>query len=242
MVSNFRVKASKDIEKSFELQEVFSSIAHQWRQPLSEINSIISTLDNRLYELRIEDALLTQQLQEIEKITKKMSQSVDDYRYLFHFQCEQVYSLNTLIKEVEQECYTDLQKHGVVLDIEMQNNIEFFKEKQLLKQVLITLINNARDALVLRNIYKPQIGLKLYAEDNHIFIKVYDNGGGMSKSVMEKIFEPTFTTKHHSEGTGLGLYRVKQLLQERFQSLLDVKNVESGACFSIILPKDYTNG
>jgi len=236
-MKSMRVELSEDIKQSNELQEVFSSIAHQWRQPLSEINSIVSNIDNRLYALRIEDAEVAQNLEAIERLTKSMSESIDDFRNYFRFKCEENYKLKEIITEAVDSTFYSLKENAVELDIAVENNLDFFGDRRLLKQILVTLIDNARDALVARNIYKPEIKIKAFLENEAMFIKLCDNAGGISKSVMEKIFDPTFTTKHHSHGTGLGLFMVKKLLQERLHASLSVENVDSGVCFTIEFSK-----
>ncbi len=237
-MSNVTNKLGKELKNSSELQEVFASIAHQWRQPLSQINSIVGAIDNRLYEIGVEDKTLTKQLLEIENIIKNMSESVDDFRGYIGEAKAKSYFLDELIKKALEVTFYTLKEHNIEIIIDIEKSLEFFGDEQLLKQIVITLINNAKDAMISRNVYQPKIHLKAFTESNTLFIKVCDNGGGMSKSVMQKIFEPAFTTKHHSEGTGLGLNMAKKLTQEKLHALLYVKNVDNGVCFTIEFSKD----
>lgn len=237
-MSDISVKLSKNIEKSSVLQETFSSIAHQWRQPLCEINSIVSSIDNRLYELGIEDKVLEKELSDIEKITKNMSESIDDFRGYLKQNDTKSHLLDKIVKKALDTTFYTLKEKNIELMLDIESSLEFFGDKQLLKQIIITLIDNARDALVSRNVYDPKIWIKAFKEEQQLFIKVCDNGGGMSKSVMGKIFEPTFTTKHHSEGTGLGLSVARKLTKEKLNASLYIKNVDSGACFTIEFLKD----
>jgi signal transduction histidine kinase len=222
------------------LEEVFALIAHQWRQPLSEINSIVGTIDNRLYELQQDDSQIAELLLKIETITQQMSKSIDEHRGYFHKKeipssCQMM--LGELVKSIEEH----LVEKGISFSWNLDTSVDFAGDIELLKQIIVTLIDNARDALVSRNIYKPIIKLTL-EQDNHFFlIKICDNGGGISKSVMRKIFESDFTTKHASEGTGLGLYMAKKLLDEKFYASLVANNVENGVCFTIEIPKDKNN-
>ncbi len=219
------------------LQELFASIAHQWRGPLSQINSIIGNIDNRLYALKIEDSIITEQLLQIETITKQMSQSIDDYR-VFLSKTQKSSSLKELLLTSLESVRLSLEENEIIVEQEIEMPAQFSGDEQLLKQVIITLLNNAKDALVSRNIYKPFIKISTESDKDFLFIKICDNAGGMSKSVKSKIFEPNFTTKHSSEGTGLGLFMAKKLLNQKIHAALSVKNVESGVCFTIEIPRN----
>jgi len=230
-----------DLETSFNenplLKELFASIAHQWRGPLSQINSIIGSIDNRLYELKIDDSSITEQLLQIEIITKQMSQSIDDYRgYLREEHTSS--SLKELLLASLESVRLSLEENNIIIKHDIEIGAQFSGDEQLLKQLVVTLLDNARDALVSRNVYKPLIKISAGAEKDFLFIKVCDNAGGMSKSIKSKIFEPDFTTKHSSEGTGLGLFMAKKLLSQKMHATLSVKNVESGVCFTIEIPRN----
>jgi len=219
------------------LEELFASIAHQWRGPLSQINSIIGNLDNRLYELEINDSIITEQLLQIEAITKQMSQSIDDYRGILSKK-QRSSSLKELVLAALASTSVSLMENKIKVEHDVEIPVQLHGDDQLLKQVIVTLLDNARDALVSRNIYKPFIKISTEYNKDFLFIKVCDNAGGMSKSVKSKVFEPDFTTKHSSEGTGLGLFMAKKLLSEKMHASLSVKNVESGVCFTIEIPRN----
>ena len=219
------------------LQEAFAAIAHQWRQPLSYINALVGSIDNRLYENGIDDPFIAKQLLEIEKMTKEMSKSIDNYRGYFHTKNEKN-NLKILFDAMKEESIEYLLKeHAIDFDLQVDESLDFVGDTALFKEIIITLVNNAKDALVSRNIYKPFIKVSVWSENSYLFMKICDNAGGMSRSVMQKIFEPDFTTKHHSEGTGLGLFMVKKLLDEKFNAEIIVKNVESGVCFTLTFPR-----
>jgi len=236
-MNELAIESKKNLDTSKSLQEVFAAIAHQWRAPLSQINSIVGSIDNRLYEQKIDDPFIINQLLQIETITKQMSQSIDDYRGYFSKKNEKHTLKTLLLKSLEYEL-ADLKKVSISFEFRVDDTIEFIGDEQLLKQILVTLVENAKDALLERNIYMPKITLSALEEENILFIKVCDNAGGMSKSIMSKIFEPSFTTKHSSEGTGLGLFMVKKLLDEKLAASIDVKNVADGACFTLTIPRN----
>jgi C4-dicarboxylate-specific signal transduction histidine kinase len=105
-----------------------------------------------------------------------------------------------------------------------------------LSQVIINILNNAKDALLENQIEEKQVLIKLYEENNNAIITIEDNAGGIPINVFPKIFEPYFTTKHQSQGTGLGLQMSYQIVTESFNGKLYAQNVENGAKFFIEIP------
>jgi signal transduction histidine kinase len=219
------------------LEETFAAIAHQWRQPLSEINSLVGSIDNRLYAQGISDAHIEKELAEIEKITRQMSQSIDDFRnYFKKKEDSETYALKDLFHELSDEYRNIFENLGIRLHVKMQESYEFSKERALLKQIVATLLNNAKDALLVRSVYEAAVEIVVQKEEEFLLIEVKDNAGGISKSAAAKLFDADFTTKHTSEGTGMGLYMVKKILREKFDGDIDVKNVDKGASFCIRVP------
>ena len=220
-----------------DLEETFAAIAHQWRQPLSEINSLVGSIDNRLYAQGIVDEHIEKELAQIEMLTRKMSQSIDDFRGYFKKETTaSTYNLKDLVDELLSEYKETFERLGIDLEAQTEVSYEFFKERALLKQIVATLINNAKDALVARSVYNAKVTVALKGEERSFSIEVRDNAGGISKSAMAKLFDADFTTKHSSEGTGMGLYMVKKILREKFDGDIDVKNVDKGASFCIKIP------
>ena len=225
-------------EKLASMKEMMDNIAHQWRQPLSQINSIVGVIDNRLYELGIEDALVNEKLLEIEKLTKYMSETIDDFKgYFGEEDPKQNFYLNEVVQDALDVVMPALEAQNISIDAHNTVNRELNAYPNELKQIIIVLLNNAKDILVSRNIHRAKIQVHTYNREKELEIVVCDNGGGMTRSVMGKIFEPYFTTKHKSQGTGLGLYMSKKIIQERFGGNMRVENIRDGVCFYITLPK-----
>ncbi|QOY52758.1 sensor histidine kinase [Candidatus Sulfurimonas baltica] len=219
--------------------EMMENIAHQWRQPLSQINSAVLVIDDILYEKKINDSVIEEKLLEIESLTKYMSKTIDDFKDFFNKNKKrEKFSLNELI---EHSVY-------IVKGTLKSNNIEvktYFNEKLLcnsyrneLQQAIITILNNAKFMFIHRNIFKPKITIRAEKVDDNFSITICDNAGGIDKEIISKIFEPYFTTKHKSQGTGLGLYISKMMIEESMGGKLSVKNSNGGACFEIILKGD----
>jgi signal transduction histidine kinase len=126
---------------------------------------------------------------------------------------------------------------GFSVDELLYDEKRYFGYGNELKQIVIVLLNDAKDILQTRNICLGKIDVRLKEEKGYVVIDVCDNGRGMTQKLMQKVFEPYFTTKHKSQGTGLGLYMSQKMIQNRFDGEIKVKNVEDGICFSIYLPK-----
>jgi len=225
-------------EKKALLEETFAAIAHQWRQPLNEINALVSRIDNRLYEKKIDDEEIEEYLVEIEKITRSMSQTIDDYRgYFSQSEVKNRVNLDNLLKDIVKEYQSILDRYTISLKINIEKDIYFDGDEQIFKQILLTLLNNAKDALIARSVYNGEICIEAKVQQNIVFLQVSDNAGGIPKSAISKLFNPDFTSKHASEGTGLGLYMVKKLLDEHFLGEIFVKNLEKGVAFEVMIPE-----
>lgn len=112
------------------------------------------------------------------------------------------------------------------------NNISTY-----LSQAVLNIITNARDMLLLRKINNPQIKVVIEQDDKNVLIKIEDNAGGIDEKIIDKIFEPYFTTKHQSQGTGMGLHHSYNLIVKELKGKLYVKNSQEGAIFYIELAK-----
>ena len=214
--------------------ELISNIAHQWRQPLSQINATVGFIDKLLYDKKIQDPEIEAKLQEIERLTKYMSNTIDDFRG--HFVSEAVQeevALADIISEAKETLQVSFDDAQIMLTSEMKVTGSCQCYKNELMQIIIVLLNNAKDALLDRNTFEAKVEIVLAKEEGYFIIEIRDNAGGITKSVMQKMFEPYYTTKNQSVGTGLGLFMARKIIQERHEGTLEVKNRDSGSCFTI---------
>jgi len=232
-----------DIEKAEQdkldsMQEMMENIAHQWRQPLSAINSNVSIIDNILYDKNIVDEEIEKRLQEIENITKQMSYTIDDFKnYFLNNNEKSRVDLKEVLQDAIETLSVDFKEHYIRIESDFKENYPILCYSSELKQVLIVLLNNAKDAHLVRNTYQAVVKVSICHVENNFVIKVCDNAGGIAKSVRDKIFEPYYTTKHKSQGTGLGLFMARKIIIERLDGRLSVQNIDEGSCFSITLPQ-----
>ncbi|MDQ7066751.1 MAG: HAMP domain-containing sensor histidine kinase [Sulfurimonas sp.] len=216
--------------------EIIENIAHQWRQPLSQINATVSLIDKLLYKKNIQDPEIEEKLQEIERLTKYMSNTIEDFKNNLHKTQKKV-KLKEIIYNAIQVLNTSFEDVKIVLKSDIEYEYEIENPSNELQQIIIVLLNNAKDALLERNIFNGFVKIDLSLKKSSYCIDIYDNAGGITKSVMDKLFEPYYTTKHTSEGSGIGLYMAKKIIQEKYNGTLEVQNVGEGSCFSILLSK-----
>ncbi len=224
--------------------EMIGSIAHQWRQPLSSI-SVSSTGVKLQNELKIlSDDFLNESMDSINRNVQYLSQTIDDFRNFFHPKKREFF-FN--IVEVFQKCLrltrAQLEHHDIYI-LEDIESVQIKGNENELLQVLINLINNAKDQLTINKVESKIIFLKAKKENNLLVITITDNAGGVDKENIHKIFDPYFTTKEENNGTGIGLYMSKNIIQNSMSGQLVVKNETVfykeksyvGASFIIKLP------
>jgi len=219
--------------------EMISMIAHQWRQPLAiiamDVNSIL--LDIELGRLDTESVKETSH--QIQEQTDHLSKTINDFRNFFKPEnTKEKSTLKDVLDETERILLSNLKSNGISFSIENTSTAEILIHKRQLIQVLINIINNAKDALVEHTEDKRAIRVDVSEDKDNFSIRVCDNGGGIDESVLSHIFDPYFTTKEELNGTGLGLYMSKLIVTEHFHGSLSVDNVDEGACFMIKLPQE----
>ena len=224
--------------------EVISNIAHQWRQPIGAINNTLNDVefDIELEDLKVIDAeVYLKTSSKVKEYTSYLSQTINDFRKLTS---DDKVKANFLLKNTVTNAYNILQnvyeKHHIEFSYvePSDDSLSVNGYERELQQVLINLLNNAKDILVEKEVLKPLVTLSIKDDNNKITIYVSDNGGGIPASIIEKIFDPYFTTKHEAIGTGIGLYMSKKIITEYFDGSLEVQNEEHGAKFIISIPKN----
>jgi len=226
-------------ETELYIKETIEHIAHQWRQPLSQINSTVGVIDKILYEKNIEEPLIEEKLKEIEALTKYMSQTIDTFSNNFiHGVQKESIKLSLIVGEALLSVSSSFKENNITLKTDINVDYEYKCAKEQIKEIIIILLNNAKDALLDRNTFNAEIDVSIRYENSKYLIKVADNAGGITKSVMKKIFEPYYTTKHHSKGTGIGLYMARKIIEERHCGSLDVQNMNRGTEFLISLSEE----
>jgi C4-dicarboxylate-specific signal transduction histidine kinase len=208
------------------LGEMLQNIAHQWRQPLGAISMIIQSFEIKYRANKLDDEFVTSRVQDAKTLAQNMSDTLDDFRTFFNpNKSKKKFGLKEAInKSVDLSKYP-FEKARIDLSINEFEDISIYGFKNELIHVLLNLINNAKDALCEKHI-KRKILISVESDKTHAIIKAIDNGGGIDNDIIYRIFDPYFTTKHKSLGTGIGLYMSKQIIEEHMQGSIECENIK----------------
>jgi len=224
--------------KSAALGEMISMIAHQWRQPLQAVSILIQKL-SLLKELNgeISDEMLNDVVSQVSMQLDYMSKTIDDFRDYFkpNKKKEEVYIENVINKSMDFLSYLfKINSVKINYKNESTSKIELFLNEMV--QVFINLAKNSCDAMIEREIKNRVINIFSYENNGKLFIEFEDNAGGINEKFTNKIFEPYFSTKTNKNGTGLGLYMSKTIIEQYSFGKIEVFNTEIGTKFKIELP------
>ena len=222
--------------------EMIGNIAHQWRQPLNILALVLQEvyISGQLGTLTNEK--LDNEYTKANNVLQFMSQTIDDFRTFFKTNEgeKQLFNIAHAIKSIKTLILPSLEHNSITIEIESQNeSLEVYGKENELKQVIINLLNNAQEAI--KSTHHDQDGkitITTKLQKKEITIIVEDNGAGIPDDIIDKIFEPYFTTKHMTQGTGLGLYMSSQIIHNTFQGKLTARNSsKGGAIFTITVPE-----
>ncbi len=229
------------------LGEMLENIAHQWRQPLSSISMQASGLQLKMMHSDIDKETTNKKLSNIVKSTKYLSQTIDDFRNFFSSDKERKeFNLKDTFIQTLKIIDNKLKNHDIELIKDISDVYVNGYNNELI-QVLMNILNNASDALNDKDSqFNKIIKIDIYEDDENGIIKIQDNGGGIDRKIINKIFEPYFTTKHKSQGTGIGLYMSREIVMRHMNGNLVAKNSKFsyddieyfGAEFIITIPKN----
>ncbi|MGA1932891.1 sensor histidine kinase [Arcobacter sp. YIC-464] len=205
--------------------EMIGNIAHQWRQPLSTISTIASgiKLEDEL-NLMTKDKMY-KNLDLIVSNTKHLSDTIEDFRNFFKKDKTKTnFILKNIIEKVINLMSASLKNKDIKIKLDIDENIELYTLENELTQAILNILNNSKDALLEKELACKIIKIKAYKKEEKIYIEVYDNGGGISESIIDKIFEPYFTTKFQSQGTGIGLYMTRTIIVGHMKGKIQAMN------------------
>lgn len=214
--------------------EMIDAIAHQWRQPLMNINAVMMNLDRDI-ETHKDETLLKEKVLEVFSLTSHMSHTIEDFRNLLKIEKEKHYfNVEEVVSNVLTLVKNNLKGVDVIVDIKDDVAVKSYKSE--LSQVLITLLGNATEVLQSKQVEDKKIFIILIEDEENVLLSIEDNAGGIDKEHIAKIFDPYFTTKMQTGGTGLGLYIAKIIIEHNMQGKLLVSNTMQGALFTIKIP------
>ncbi len=229
-----------------QMGEMLSMIAHQWRQPLSAISSTILSIQVKLDKNRFDFSkkeecekfleFLEEKHNNIYFYLESLSETIDDFRNFFKAEKDKErVPLTEPIQKALSIIKKPLVNRGVDLQISYASEDEIYMYKNEMMQVILNILKNAQDNFQEKKIKNPMIRISTRKEKSKYIIEICDNGGGIDKKHLPKIFDPYFSTKDDKNGTGLGLYISKIIVEKHNGGKLKVRNTKDGVCFIIEL-------
>ena len=221
--------------KLVSMGEMIANISHQWRQPLASLNGLLINLEHEYETKTLDKKSFTCYIDEAESLITFMNQTISDFSNFFSpSKQKNDFSIYELLKSSEKILSASLRNKNIELEINYSHSdIQLYSFKSELIQILLILVNNAKDAAIERNVKNAKINISFNVKAKKINICVEDNAGGIDTSLHDKILEPYFTTKNKSVGTGLGLYIANTIVTQSLQGQLSVEHLENGTRFSI---------
>lgn len=224
--------------------EMIENIAHQWRQPLSLISTAATGAKLKKDFDNLSDSEFYETMDIINNSAQHLSSTIDDFRNFFSNEKDiSTFDINSPIEKVLYLLNSKFKNRDIIV-IKNTQEIKIVGLINEFIQVLLNIINNSLDAFEENNYEQKVIFITAYKEKNLLILKIKDNAGGIKEEIINRIFEPYFTTKHKSQGTGIGLYMSIEIIKKHMNGELSVVNKEyiynnikcKGAQFTIELP------
>ncbi|RZV19512.1 cache domain-containing protein [Aliarcobacter butzleri] len=215
--------------KMASMGEMIGNIAHQWRQPLSQLSGLFFDIKSAYDYKELDTKYLQNRVEEANDLLEYMSKTIDDFRNFFspNSQKEEFF-INQAVQNALKIAQSTLNFYQIKISVQVDESLKISGYQNEYSQAVMNIISNAKDIFIEKNISDPQI--KIYLEKNVLCIE--DNAGGIDEEIINKIFDPYFTTKYEY-GTGIGLYMTKMIIEEKMGGSINVKNTRTGAKFFV---------
>jgi signal transduction histidine kinase len=228
--------------KMASMGEMIGNIAHQWRQPLNALSSLTVLLGIRHRTRGISDSDMLRFKVKSNYIIQNMSKTIDDFKNFFSPNKEKErFCIRDAINETAVFIKSSYLEYNIELINRVNKNIEIVGYKNELEQVFLNILNNSKDAIIENRtvIKNPTVTIDVIEFENIIHIEIADNARGIDPKIIDRVFEPYFSTKFESEGTGIGLYMSKMIIEGSMGGRLLLKNRDNGVVVIIELFLDF---
>jgi two-component system, NarL family, sensor histidine kinase EvgS len=225
--------------KLAQMGELLSMIAHQWRQPLTAISAASENLKLKTLLNQVDTLLIQTTTEDINKYTTYLSNTINDFKNFY--KTNKALETTTLNEMVIKSLYIiensiSYKNIKIIKNLDSTSILKTYMSE--VTQVILTLLQNAEEILIEKNIENPYIKIDTFEDNKYLYIQVSDNAGGIPLEIFDKIFDPYFSTKHEKNGTGLGLYFAKNIIENNCNALLSAKNNLNEAVFTISFKKE----
>lgn len=218
--------------------EMIANIAHQWRQPLSGLGLIVENLKDAYDYGDLTEPYFEEQVEKTRRLVRQMNRTIDDFRDFFNpTSMEESFILEDSLRACVNFVDEQLRLGGIELSLKLEEGLVAYGHQNRFSQVILSLIQNAIDALTESEGPRKRMTIASEGTDEGIRIRIIDTGGGVPEALVDKIFEPYYSTKGKQKGTGLGLYLAKTIIEKNFGGDITVASMAEGTCFSVMLPR-----
>jgi signal transduction histidine kinase/ABC-type nitrate/sulfonate/bicarbonate transport system substrate-binding protein len=224
--------------KLAQMGELLSMIAHQWRQPLTAISAASESLKLKALLNDLNNETVQIAADDIYKYVNHLSCTINDFKNFYKTNKSiETTTLNDLVKKSLNIIEDSIYFHNIQIIKNLDSTSEIKTYINEVTQVILSLLQNAEDAHLDKEIKNAYIKIKTYENDTSLYLEIIDNAGGIDAGIIDKIFEPYFSTKLEKNGTGLGLYFAKRIIDNNCDGLLTVENNENETIFRITFYK-----
>ena len=248
---NLQLIVTKEVEKNREkdkmifrqsklaaMGEMIGNIAHQWRQPLNRINLSLAVIDDVLKQQQLKNRIIENKIKVSQHNLLYMSDTIEDFANFFRPDKKMTeFDIQKVIDKVIK--LIDSRLNQVELSILNKKNIVVTTYEHELLQVFLIILNNALDNFGITNVTNQKIEILIEEDKDACYISFKDNGGGILQEHIDNLFDPYFTTKFKDEGTGLGLYMAKMIIEDSMNGTLNVTSHKNETTFKIMIEKEY---
>jgi signal transduction histidine kinase len=246
------VKKEKQLaqsSKSASMGEMMAAIIHQWKQPINSISVSVSSIELDAELGVLEEEQLLKNTASITGQLSHMLDTMDSFRNFFKPEKRTSFNINETLQKVKKLVGHILREHvtiNIVVDDKSKDDIKALGYPNELVQVVINILNNARDVIMERKPEFDDVDINIYQEDGKAIIAIHDYAGGIPRNIINNIFEPYVTTKSDSKGTGIGLDMSKTIIEKAGGTIIAINETYIkedkeiiGACFKIELPQEH---
>jgi signal transduction histidine kinase len=190
------------------------------------------------YELNeLDDEFMEKSVKKVNLLANNMSKTIDDFRNFFKPNKEkEVFVLNDIVKKTLDIVDSTFEHHNIKIIQKFESKIKVFGFSNEFSQTILNIMNNSKDAFSENSIPNAKVTITVKNDKEYGIVSIEDNAGGIPQDIINKVFEPYFTTKEEGKGTGIGLYMSKIIIEQNMEGKLSVKNNENGALFIVKIP------
>jgi len=213
--------------------EMIGSIAHQWRQPLNNVSLILHFIRDNAKNKDFVDNRLNNYVEKAKRQIEYMSDTIDDFKNFYKpSKNKSTFEIKKAIESAISIIHPELDKHNIEIEISASPCSIIGYENEF-KQAILNIISNAKDAIMEKMKLSNNFNGKIIITISKDKLTIYNNGGNASDKVLDKMFEPYFTTKFEDKGTGIGLYMTKSIIEKSMNGNISAKNKYNGVIFTI---------